>query len=112
MRDTHDVWHAATGYQGDVAGELALLAFTLAQNWHPGVALILVAARLKGREAGIGTLIREGYRRGRAAAYLPAQDWEAHLPRPLSEVRESLRLGRPPVYTPLRTADLRAQGVI
>ena len=33
MRDTHDLWHAATGYKGDVVGELAVLAFTLAQNF-------------------------------------------------------------------------------
>ena len=27
MRDTHDLWHAVTGYKGDVLGELSLLAF-------------------------------------------------------------------------------------
>jgi len=26
MRDTHDLWHAVTGYQGDTLGEAALLA--------------------------------------------------------------------------------------
>jgi len=35
MRDTHDVWHAATGYRGDVLGEVGLLAFMLAQNGRP-----------------------------------------------------------------------------
>ncbi len=32
MRDTHDLWHAAVGYSGDVLGETALLAFTFAQT--------------------------------------------------------------------------------
>src|SRR5579871_2248300 len=38
MRDTHDLWHAATGYKGDVVGELALLSFALAQNWNTAIA--------------------------------------------------------------------------
>ena len=44
MRDTHDLWHAATGYKGDVLGELALLAFTLAQNWNTAIAMTSAAA--------------------------------------------------------------------
>src|SRR5690242_8484573 len=32
MRDTHDLWHAVTGYSGDVLGESALLAFIFAQT--------------------------------------------------------------------------------
>lgn len=112
MRDTHDVWHAVTGYKGDVLGELSLLAFTLAQNWHPGIALILVAAILKGLGSTDTSLIFEGYKRGRAAAWFPAQKWEDLLARPLVEVRELLSVGSPPVYTPIRTSELRAGGVI
>src|SRR5215472_10516377 len=41
MRDTHDLWHAATGYSGDVLGETALLAFTFAQSYNPAIALII-----------------------------------------------------------------------
>jgi len=112
MRDTHDVWHAATGYKGDVLGELALLAFTLGQHWNTGVAFIVVAAVLKGLGRGEWRLILDGHRRGRAAAWLPAQDWESLLPLPLAEVRKRLSLEAPAEYTPVRTADLRAEGVL
>ena len=112
MRDTHDLWHAATGYRGDVLGELALLAFTLAQNWNTGVALIVVAGLIKGFGAGHAAVVLDGYRRGRAAAYLPTQDWEALLALPLSEVRARLHLGETPVYTAVRTSDLRAEGIV
>jgi ubiquinone biosynthesis protein COQ4 len=112
MRDTHDLWHAATGYKGDVVGEIALLAFTLAQNWNPGVALIVATALVKGFAVQTTRVVPEGYRRGRAAEWLPAQDWEALLPLPLGQVRARLSLGAPPVYTPIRTSELRAQGLI
>ncbi len=110
MRDTHDLWHTVTGYKGDVVGELALLAFTLAQNWHTGIALIVATAMLKGLGDGkIGTIV-DGFRRGRAAAWLPPQDWESLLPLPLAEVRARLELEPPAVYTPVRTTELRASG--
>jgi ubiquinone biosynthesis protein COQ4 len=112
MRDTHDLWHAATGYKGDVVGELSLLAFTLAQNWNTGVALIVVAGFLKGFGRTETSVIRDGYRRGKQAAWLPATEWEKLLERPLDEVRRELKLGAPPVYTPVRTTELRELGII
>lgn len=112
MRDTHDLWHTVTGYKGDVLGEVSLLAFTLAQHWNSGVALIVAAGLLKGFGRIDTSLIREGYRRGREAAWLPAQEWEAMLPLPLEQVRRRLKLGAPPVYTPVRTGELRANGMI
>jgi ubiquinone biosynthesis protein COQ4 len=112
MRDTHDLWHAVTGYQGDVLGELSLLAFTLGQHWNSAVAAIVVAGLLKGFGRGSTHLVLEGFRRGRAAAWFPAQEWESLLPQPLDEVRARLRVGPPPVYTPLRTAQLRAEGIV
>ncbi len=76
MRDTHDVWHAATGYKGDVLGELGLLAFIVAQKWNTGIALIVFAAIPKGmRRTPILGVVRDGYRRGRSAEWLPSQDW-------------------------------------
>ena len=112
MRDTHDLWHAATGYGGDVLGELSLLAFTLGQHWNIGVALIVLAGVLKGLGRGETATIRDGFKRGRAAAWLPAQDWESLLALPLDEVRERLKLGAPPQYAPIRTAELRAEGLL
>jgi ubiquinone biosynthesis protein COQ4 len=112
MRDTHDVWHAATGYKGDVLGELALLAFTLGQHWNTGVAFIVFAGLLKGLGRGEWRVILDGHLRGRAAEWLPAQDWESLLPLPLEEVRARLGLRAPAEYTPIRTADLRADGTL
>lgn len=113
MRDTHDLWHAVTGYRGDVIGELSLLAFTLAQHWNSAVALILLAALVKGfGVTDIHHPMREGFRRGRAAKWLPSQDWESLLERPLEEVRALLDVEPAPDYVPLRTSELRAQGLI
>lgn len=112
MRDTHDLWHAVTGYKGDVAGEIALLAFTFAQVKNPAVALIIVAALSKGLTRSHGGLVFEGFVRGMKAKYFPAQRWESMLEMPVSEVRAMLGVGDPPVYEPLRSAQLRAEGVI
>jgi ubiquinone biosynthesis protein COQ4 len=112
MRDTHDLWHAATGYRGDVLGELSLLAFNLAQNWNTAIALIVVAGILKGFGSHDIGLVVDGFRRGQRAAWLPAQDWESLLPLPVEKVREMLKLEAPAEYTPLRTTELRAQGLV
>jgi ubiquinone biosynthesis protein COQ4 len=112
MRDTHDLWHTVTGYRGDVLGELALLAFTLGQHWNSAIALIVVAGLVKGFGYGKNSLVVEGFRRGRAASWLPAQEWESLLAQPLDDVRARLGLGSPPEYAPRRSADLRAAGVI
>ncbi|MBX3185171.1 MAG: alpha/beta fold hydrolase [Polyangiaceae bacterium] len=112
MRDTHDLWHAAVGYQGDVLGELGLLAFTYAQVQNKAVGLIVLAGLLKGWGEQVGRVVWEGYRRGRRASFLPAQPWEELLDSPLTEVRLRLGLEAPPSYVPVRTAELRAQGVL
>jgi ubiquinone biosynthesis protein COQ4 len=112
MRDTHDLWHAVTGYRGDVLGELALLAFSLGQNWHNGVAFLISGAVARGMSREDGWLLVEGFVRGKRAAFLPAVRWENLLALPLAVVRERLGVGSPPKYTPVRTADLRAQGML
>lgn len=107
MRDTHDLWHAAVGYHGDVLGETALLAFIFAQTKNPGIALVLAVGLAKTLGApDARRTIFDGFRRGRRAAWLPAEEWESLLPLPLDEVRERLRLEPPPRYTPIRSADL------
>ena len=112
MRDTHDIWHALTGYKGDVLGELSLLAFTLGQHWNTGVAMIIAAALIKGWSGELSGMVRDGFRRGRSSAWLPPQEWESLLSLPLATVRKRLKIAEPPRYVPLRTADMRAQRVI
>jgi ubiquinone biosynthesis protein COQ4 len=112
MRDTHDLWHAATGYTGDVLGEASLLAFTFAQTKNPAIALIIGIALFKTAIAAHGgaaarSTIFDGFKRGLRAGWLPAQEWEQLLAMPLAQVREQLALGTPPVYTPVRSYELK-----
>jgi ubiquinone biosynthesis protein COQ4 len=113
LRDTHDLWHAATGYSGDVLGETALLAFIFAQTRNPAIALIIAIGIsktfvAKQRGASDRRTILDGFRRGLAAKWLPAQDWESLLALPLMEVRRELALEAPAVYTQLRSYELKA----
>ncbi len=105
LRDSHDLWHVVTGYNRDLAGEAALLAFTFAQTRNPGIGFIVAVAyaRARGDFAHARPLIRNALRRGRHAAWFPAQDWEVLLHRPLAAVRAELRVGDPPVYREARS---------
>ncbi|MBM4361324.1 MAG: hypothetical protein FJ104_01495 [Deltaproteobacteria bacterium] len=104
MRDSHDLWHVITGYHGDLVGEASLLAFTLAQTRNPGMALIVAAAWLRGREANVRPLVRQGFQRGLRAEWLPSVPWEDFLPLPLADARRRLGVDAPPAYEPVRTA--------
>ncbi len=112
MRDTHDLWHAVTGYHGDVRGELALLYFNLGQIFHFGIFAILVAAWFKGLGGADWWLMADGYVRGKRAKWLPAVQWEAWLDKPVTEVRRALNVGEPRVYDVLRSSELRERGII
>lgn len=105
LRDMHDLWHVVTGYQRDLVGEAALLAFSFAQTWNPGVGLIVAVAMIQSRgdAAYARRVIAGGFRRGLRAEWFPAADWENMLARPLAEVRRTLRVGDPPEYRPLYT---------
>lgn len=46
LRETHDIWHVATGFDTDVAGELGLQAFYLAQLAGPLPVLLLTVGML------------------------------------------------------------------
>jgi ubiquinone biosynthesis protein COQ4 len=107
LRDTHDLWHVVTGYQRDLFGEHALLAFSYAQTRNPGIGFIVVMAairRWREGEKNVIPLAWEGYRRGRRAAFFVAADWEGMLAMPLDDVRRVLKVEEPPVYTPLFSA--------
>jgi ubiquinone biosynthesis protein COQ4 len=112
LRDTHDLWHAATGYSGDVLGETALLAFTFAQTWNPAIALIIAlgwvkSAALPNGGANARRTIVGGYLRGRKAAWLPEQEWETMLALPLHEARRRLGLESAPAYVEIRSSEMK-----
>lgn len=102
MRDAHDLWHVATGYGRDGLGELCLLAFTYAQTRNRGIGfIVLVGTRVASKQApglGIWRAVREGYRHGRAARWLPTADWETLIALPLAEVRARLGIAMPAIY--------------
>jgi ubiquinone biosynthesis protein COQ4 len=105
LRDQHDLYHVVTGYGRDVRGELAVLAFTAAQTRNPGVAAIPGYLLFRaGWRSELGALIRQGFRRGLRAGWLPAQHWEELLDQPLDEVRARLGLDDVPAYEAIRSA--------
>lgn len=114
LRDTHDLWHVVTGYRGDVLGELALLAFTFAQTRNPAAALIVGVGSVQLRHLRSGrttawSAVVEGFQRGRAAAWLLEQDWEALLGEPVDDVRRRLGLpAQPAPYREVRSDEYRA----
>ncbi len=92
MRQVHDLWHVLTGYGTDVAGEIALQAFTYGNVGAPSAALIVLGGLLR---FGLAkpryvTLAADGYRRGKKAAFLPPLWLEEMWERPLAEVRRDL----------------------
>lgn len=102
LRDQHDLWHVTSGYGRDGLGELALLAFTYAQTRNRGIGfIVLVGARVTAKnlpEVKIWQVVREAYRNGKKAAWLPATDWEAMLDKPLAQVRAELGIASPAAY--------------
>jgi len=110
MRDTHDLWHAVTGYHGDVFGEASLLAFSVAQTRNPGIALIVFGAIVRAHDLELTKMIVRGYREGKRCAFLPSLEWEELLPLPLEEVRARLSIEPVPAYEPVRSGWLRETG--
>lgn len=92
IRQTHDVWHALTGYGPDVPGELALQGFTYGQLGMPSALLVSTLGTLARAPRSMGMVWR-GYQRGKAAAFLPVVRFEEMWSRPLIEVQRELRIG-------------------
>jgi len=102
-RDIHDVWHVLTGYSANQPlGELCLVAFSYAQSRGLGWAFIGAMGTLKAlpRRHGLAVAraVWEGYRRGRAAKWLHAEDIEALFAEPLDAARARLNIAEPVAY--------------
>jgi ubiquinone biosynthesis protein COQ4 len=102
LYETHDVWHAVTGFDPDVAGELGLQAFYLAQLAGPLPLAILAAGllntllfRADDSDRRMEEIVR-GFRLGKAAKPLFGMRWAELWSTPLAEVRRSLGLPEDP----------------
>ena len=109
IRDTHDLWHALTGYGGDLLGESALLAFSFAQTRGALFGILGAVAYLRSDDEDARRLILDGFARGMVAAWLPALPWEELLAEPVSELRRRYRIGEPRVYTPVTAAEMMTE---
>jgi ubiquinone biosynthesis protein COQ4 len=102
LRDTHDLYHVTAGYGRDGLGELCVLAFGNEQTKNRGIRfLVFMGQRLDKKtfkDLPIAECINEAKTRGRNAAFLPAVDWEAMLPRQLEDVRRELKIPEPINY--------------
>ena len=97
MRDAHDLTHVLTGYGRDGLGEACLLAFMYAHNRNRGALLILLMG-LKQMPRLARRAVLEAWRNGKKARWLPCQDFEALLPRPLEDIRRELDIADPVAY--------------
>ncbi len=97
LRQTHDLWHVATGYETDPASEIALQAFTFAQMRAPSSLILATVGTLHGvrRAPGLPRAAIAAFRAGRRAEKLAVFPWEDHWETPLAEVRAMLGI-RPP----------------
>jgi ubiquinone biosynthesis protein Coq4 len=103
LYETHDVWHAVTGFDTDVAGELGLQAFYGAQA--PGsLPMVLLGLgmlntafyALDDRERRLDAISR-GWQMGREARPLFGADWSNLWAKPLGVVRQMLRIDTPAI---------------
>jgi ubiquinone biosynthesis protein COQ4 len=99
LRDMHDLTHVLTGYGRDPLGELCLLAFMHAHTRNLGQAMIVLMGVARAARGPHGRAVRravvQAWRHGRRAGWLPGQDWEAMLARPLEALRRDVGV-RPP----------------
>lgn len=106
-RDVHDIWHVLTGYSAnEPGGEAGLVAFSYAQTGGLGWAAIALGAALRGIRAlgslEVPAMIWEGYRNGRYAKWLLAEDYEALFAEPIDAARARLRIRPAGRYQALR----------
>lgn len=93
LYETHDLWHVATGFGTDVAGELGLQAFYLAQLPSMLAMLLLPLGLINGMLYDRDDVTRRmdeitrGWRLGKASRPLFGAEWTAMWDTPLSEIR-------------------------
>ena len=98
MRETHDLWHVATGFHTDVAGELGLQSFYLAQFKGPLPVILLAVGMINTYFRGMDDADRRmaaivrGWLLGKRSDALFGFRWAEHWETPLVALRERLGL--------------------
>jgi ubiquinone biosynthesis protein COQ4 len=100
-RDVHDIWHILSGYHRDGLGEACLVGFSYAQT--KGLGWLLIAFGAASRAGArppypYRKAMWQGYRRGRAAAWLLGEDYERLMAEPLDHARRRLNITPPSIY--------------
>ena len=104
MERSHDLWHTVLGFDTDVAGELGLQAFTMAQLGSGLGYVILSAAMLNtlflNPEDGDRRMeaITRGWQLGRRMRSLFGADWATMVTWPIEQVREHFGVGPADVH--------------
>jgi ubiquinone biosynthesis protein COQ4 len=101
IRDSHDIWHILSGYHRDALGEACLVAFSYGQTGSLGWAVLAIGAALRPRPGARGPYLKaiwQGYRRGKAAGWLPGEDYVTLLAEPLDAARARLGITPPTFY--------------
>ncbi len=96
LYESHDIWHAVTGFRADVAGELGLQAFNLAQ-FPSRLAVGLIAGGLLNAvlfhfdesAARMAQIVR-GWTLGKRARPFFGTEWATMWTRPIDDVRREL----------------------
>lgn len=98
LLEVHDVWHVLTGFSTQVAGELGVQAFSLAQLGSPFAAGILTGGlantllfAFSERDVRMRAIVR-GWLLGKRARPLFGGAWARMWERPLEEVRAAFGL--------------------
>lgn len=98
VRESHDLWHVLTGFDTDVAGELGLQAFYVAQLRVPFGMLLVSLGLLNGlfssaceRERRMRAVVR-GWLLGKRARPLFGVRWSELWSVPLDDLRRALGL--------------------
>lgn len=97
MRQTHDIWHIVTGFGTNLADEMGLQAFTLAQTRSPLAVAILAATVIYALKSStslnpVVERMQQGWKMGENAHPFLAQKWEEYWEKPLSEWRADLNI--------------------
>ena len=111
LESTHDIWHMVVGFDTDVAGEVGLQAFYLAQLDSPVPLVLLSTAFLNSLinqnedAARRMDAVTRGWIMGKASEPLFGVDWSTLWDVPLHEVRQRLGIVEPRTAGPARSAE-------